>query len=165
MFKRVQSAERARGGGNGDRRGGDRRNGGGAGTTLSKIKSQDLWRVTFKGKTINHNEKKMKWCDKHKSKDESVLGSYMDMEHDHNAWLAARKLRYSEHRGKRDRDTSTKATKPDAITSSAAKKQRGLKLALNQKLAMALVTQHNMSQEEANDIFTTAYYEAQEGLN
>ena len=30
MFKRVPSAERARGGGNGDRRGGDKRNGGGA---------------------------------------------------------------------------------------------------------------------------------------
>ena len=121
--------------------------------------------MTFKGKTITHNEKKMKWCDKHKSKDESVLGSYMAMDHDHDAWLATSKLRYSDNRGKRDRDTSTKAHKPDAITSSAAKKQKGLKLALNQKLATALVTQHNISQEEANDIFTTTYNEAQEGLN
>ena len=95
MFKRVKSAERERGGGNGNRRGGDRRNGGGTGTTLSKIKYQDMWRVTFKGKAITHNEKKMKWCDKHKSKDESVLGSYVDMDHDHNVWMAARKLRYS----------------------------------------------------------------------
>ena len=50
-----------------------------------KIKSQDLWRVTFKGKTITHNEKKMKWCDKHKFQDESVLESYMDMDHNHDA--------------------------------------------------------------------------------
>ena len=55
MFKRVQSAERARGGGNGDHCGGDKRNGGSAETTLSKIKSQDLWCMTFKGKTITHN--------------------------------------------------------------------------------------------------------------
>ena len=165
MFKRVQSAEIARGGGNGDRRGGNRINGGGAGTTLSKIKSQDMWCVIFNAKTITHNEKKMKWCDKHKSKDESVLGGYMDMDHDHDAWLAARKLRYSEHCGKRNRDTSTKDPNPDAIPSFKAKKQKGLKLALNQKLATALVTQHNMSQEEANYIFTTAYNEAQEGLN
>ena len=124
-----------------------------------------MWRVTFKGKTITHNEKKMKWCDNHKSKDESVLGSYMDMDHDHDAWLAARKLRYSEHCGKCDRDTTTKAPKPDAITSSAAKNQKGLKIALNEKLATDLVTQHNMSQEEAYDIFTNAYNEAQEALN
>ena len=110
-----------------------------------------MWRVTFKGKTITHNEKKMKWCDKHNSKDGYVLGRYMDMDHDHDACLAARKLRYSEHCGKRDRDTSTEAPKPDAIPSSAAKKQ---------KLTTALVTQHNMSQEESNDIFTTAYNEA-----
>ena len=38
MFKRVQSAERARDGGNGYCRGGDRRNGGGTGKTLFKIK-------------------------------------------------------------------------------------------------------------------------------
>ena len=69
MFKIVQPAEKARDSRNDDHRGGDRRNGGGAVTTLSKIKSQDLWRVTFKVKTITHNEKKMKWCDKHKSKD------------------------------------------------------------------------------------------------
>ena len=93
MFKRVQSAERERGNGNGDRRGGNKRNGGSAETTLSKIKSQDLWRATFKGKKITHNEKKMKWCDKHNSKDESVLGSYMDIDHDHDACMAARKLR------------------------------------------------------------------------
>ena len=101
-----------------------RKNGGGAETTLSKTKSQDLWRVNFKGKTITHNDKKMKWCDKHKSKDGSLLGSYMDMDHDHDAWLATRKLRYSEHRGKCDRDTSTEAPKPDAIPSSAAKKPK-----------------------------------------
>ena len=69
----------------------------------------------------------------------------MDMDHDHDAWLAARKLRYSEHCGKRDRNKITKAPKPDAIPSSAAKKQKGLKLALNQKLATAIVIQHNMS--------------------
>ena len=55
MFKRVQSTERARGGGNGDRRVGNRRNGGGAGTTLSKTKPQDMWRVTFKCMKITHN--------------------------------------------------------------------------------------------------------------
>ena len=60
MCNRVQSAERFRGGGNGNLRGGNKINGGGAGTILSKIKSQDLWRVTFKGKTITHNEKNMK---------------------------------------------------------------------------------------------------------
>ena len=87
------------------------------------------------------------------------------MDHDNNAWLAVRKLRYSEHRGKRDCDTSTEAPNPDAIPSSAAKKQKGLKLALNHKLATALVTQHNMSHEEANDIFNAGNNEAQEGLN
>ena len=59
----------------------------------------------------------------------------MDMDHDNDAWMAAKNLRYSEHRGKRDRNTSTKSPKPDAITYSAAKKQKGLKLALNHKLA------------------------------
>ena len=87
------------------------------------------------------------------------------MDHDYDAWLDARKLRYLEHRGKHNRNTSTKAPNPDAIPFYAAKNQKELKLALNQKLATALVTQHNMSQEEANDIFTTAYNEAQEGLN
>ena len=81
-------------------------------------------------------------------------GMYMPADHNHEEWKE-KKARYMEnngHRGKRQRDS-------DGGSSSK------LKLALNQKLSTALVTQHHLSQNEADNLFNACYKEADEALN
>ena len=86
----------------------------------------------------------------------------MPCPHDHKAWKE-KKAQYANgpnHRGKRDRDDSSK---PTGSNSSDASKL--LRLALNQKLTTALVTQHHLSQNEADALFNSCYTEADEALN
>ena len=115
-------------------------------------------------------------CPEHKSKDDSISGSYMKMPHDHDAWLAKRLTRNvtrlnrngtkSRSRGQFDRDPPTPA-EPDQVASNPPpnKRAKSLKLALNQRLATAMVTQHNVTPAEADAMFNTAYAEADASLN
>ena len=69
-------------------------------------------------------------------------------------------------RRKDNQGARSHANTPDGIPSqSSSKNYKSLKLALNKKLATALVTQHHMTQKEADEIFKAAYNEAESSLN
>ena len=128
---------------------------------LSKISSADLWRVTDKGATMWHDGVKYEWCPMHKSNDESVLGNYTKHPHDHDAWFANRQAM----RSKFDRNARTTA-KPDQVSSDpTAKRAYSLKLALNQKIATAMVTQHNVTPADADAKFNETHADAYASLN
>ena len=121
--------------------------------------------------TIMHEGVEHTWCPEHKSRDESIAGSYMKMPHDHDAWLAKRLARNGTRNGGRrrsqyERETPTSA-EPDQVESENPpnKKAKTLKLALNKRLATAMVTQHNVTPAEADAMFNTAYAEADASLN
>ena len=121
------------------------------------------WQVTKKGNTITQDRKKYVWCPHHTSKDGTINGLYMAFPHDHDAWVVKKKERTKHYREKRDRE----AKSPDAAAGSAKKPKPKptddkLKLALSDKLTSALVTQYHLSQTEADELFKTAYTEAQE---
>ena len=122
------------------------------------------WQVTKTTTKIKHPDSgvEMEWCPHHKSKDGSVNGIYMPSPHDHDAWKE-KKAQYangSNHRGKRERDTATAKVNPKRGDGG-----KSLKLALNQKLTTALVTQHHLSQNEADALFNSCYTEADEASN
>ena len=150
------------GGGGGGARGGNQ-------TAMDRVKSEDRYLVTFKGKNITHQGKKLVWCDKHKSKDGTIKGRYYESPHDHQQWEEARrrsKERWQERRKRGAGGGGGGDSKPEAPASSS--KQPGpkkMKLALNNKLAQALVCKHNFSQEEADSLFAESYKGAEESLN
>ena len=87
----------------------------------------------------------------------------MAFPHNHDAWVVKKKERTKHYREKRDRE----AKSPDAAAGSAKKPKPKptddkLKLALSDKLTSALVKQYHLSQTEADELFKTAYTEAQE---
>ena len=116
------------------------------------------------------------WCPKHKSKDDSISGSCMKMPHDHDVWLAKRLTRNgtmlnrngtrSQRRSQFDRDTPT-PDEPDEVASNPPpnKRAKSLKLALNQRLATAMVMQRNVTHAEADAMFNPAYAEPDSSLN
>ena len=79
----------------------------------------------------------------------------MPAPHDHVEWKKKKQGRGSNgyRREKRDKDPATPPGKASA--------QNKKKLALNEKLSTALVTQHNMTPDEANDLFNLVYTEAE----
>jgi hypothetical protein len=130
-------------------------------TTRDQAKS---WLVTKKGSTIDHNWKKFDWCPHHKSKDGSVNSMYMPSPHYHNAWAKAKAEREEKFKhGKRGAEVTPDKT----INALAAKKHKAgdLKLKLSDKITSALETQHHLSQQEANAMFTDAFKEATNGPN
>ena len=92
----------------------------------------------------------------------------MKAPHNHNEQAESRKQKDSSQwkRRKDNQGASSDATTPDGIPSqSSSKKSKILKLALNKKVATALVTQHHMNQQEADEIFKAAYNEDEISLN
>ena len=158
LAKRVSfSGEQKGGGGDQKKNGGGKGNAtdGGAKTTKTRCPK---WQVTKKGSTYIHEGMKYSWCPHHYSKDGSVNGLDMPAPHDHDAWAKAK----AEHvekikRGKQDKEGGK------AKESGPAKKHKAvdkLKLALNDKLTQALVTQHHLSQNEAEELFNKVFQEA-----
>ena len=86
--------------------------------------------------------------------------------HDHEEWKKKKDERRSAAReGRREKrkadDSSGPASGDDENKGSKSK----MKLALNQRLATALVTQHHLSQNEADDLFNECYKDAEASLN
>ncbi len=122
-----------------------------------------MWRVTKKGSTIVHDGKKFDWCPCHKSKDGSVNSRYMPSSHNHDAWAKAKAEREKKFKhGKRGAEVTLEKT-----GAPAAKKHMAcdLKLKLSNKITTALVTQHCLSQQEANAVFADAFKEATNGVD
>ncbi len=63
---------------------GNKRGGGNTSKKSTKERAE-VWRVTKKGSSIDHDGKKFVWCPHHKSKDGSINGMYMLSPHDHDA--------------------------------------------------------------------------------
>ena len=126
------------------------------------------WQVNKKGTYIDHPKtgEKYAWCPHHTSKDGSLNGCYMKHPHDHEEWKKKKDERRSAAReGRREKrkadDSSGPASGDDENKGSKSK----MKLALNQRLATALVTQHHLSQNEADDLFNECYKDAEASLN
>ena len=118
------------------------------------------WQITKKGNTIEHEGRKYVWCSHHTSKDGSINGLYMPSPHDHEEWA----------KKKADKTAAFKKRKEDAkksgakVVSPPAKKAKpddeGLKLALGNKFASAMVTHCHMGQAEAENMFDSIYKDA-----
>jgi hypothetical protein len=83
---------------------------------------------------------------------------YMPSPHDHDAWAKANAEREEKFkRGKRGAEVT-----PEKTGALAAKKHKAgnLKLKLSNKITTALVTQHHLSQQEADAVFADAFKEA-----
>ena len=88
---------------------------------------------------------------------------YMPAPHNHEEWQK-KKSNYnatSNRRGKREHDPSD--TNHDGSNKNGEGKTKSLlKLDLNKKLTTALVTQHHLSQNKVDALFTSCYQEAEE---
>ena len=119
------------------------------------------WQVTKVGDHVTHPKTGAKyvWCPHHKSKDGTIDGMYMKHPHDHEAWLE-RRAQFDQWKkeGRQGQDRKRKANDPAG--NSQQPNASKLKLALNQKLTTALVTQHHLSQTEADSLFNEMYQEA-----
>jgi len=147
LVKRISFAGEQKGGG-----GNQKKNGGGKGNaTDGGVKTTKTlcpeWQVTKKGSTYIHEGTKYSWCPHHHSKNGSINGLYMPAPQDHDSWAKAKAERVEKFkRGKRDKEGGK------AKVSGPGKKHKAddkLKQALNDKLTQALVTQHHLSQNEA----------------
>ena len=120
-----------------------------------------------KGQFIDHpiTGKKYVWCPHHTSKDGSVNGCYMKHPHDHDQWQKKkdeRRAAWEERRGKRKAGDSNS---PSVDNKRDQGKSSKMKLALNERLATALVTQQHLSQNKADSLFNECYNEAEASLN
>ena len=116
--------------------------------------------MTKKGNTIEHGGRKYEWCSKHSSKDGSINGLYMPSPHNHDEWAKAKAEKTAAFK-KRKEDMKKS---PDGTPAAKKAKQDGgeLKLQLGSKLTSALVTQHHMTQADAEDVFNTVFKEVYE---
>ena len=107
------------------------------------------------------------WCPHHTSKDGSLDGCYMKYPHNHEEWKQKKDERRSQARsGRRNKRKADDHYGPAADDDSDKQgKSSKMKLALNQRLATALVTQHHLSQNEADDLFNECYKDAEDSLN
>jgi hypothetical protein len=115
------------------------------------------WQVTKKGNTINHEGCKYVWCPKHTSKDGSINGLYMTLPHDHNEWAKAKADKTAAFKKQKEEDKKSRVK--SALAKKAKPNNEALKLALGKKMTTALVTQHHMSQTEAENLFDSIYKE------
>ncbi len=111
------------------------------------------WQVTKKGITLEHEGCKYVWCPKHTSKDGSVNSLYMPSSHNHNKWAKSKANKTAAF--KKCKEGAKKSGKSESA--KKAKPNDTLKLALGNKLAAALVTQHHMMQNEAESLFNLVY--------
>jgi hypothetical protein len=88
---------------------------------------------------------------------------YMPSPHDHDAWAKAK----AEREEKFKRGKCGAEVTPEKTGAPAAKKHKAgdLKLKLSDKITTALVTQHHLSQQEADAVFTDAFKEATNGVD
>jgi hypothetical protein len=158
LAKRVSFSGDKGGGGDQKKNGGGKGNATDGGAKNTKTRCHE-WQVSKKGSTYTHEGKKYSWCPHHHSKDGSVNGLYMPAPHDHDAWAKAKAERVEKFkRLKQDKEDGK------ARESGPAKKHNAddkLKLALNDKLTQALVTQHHLSQNEAEELFNKVFQEAE----
>jgi hypothetical protein len=115
------------------------------------------WQVTKKGQMVEHEGRKYIWCPHHASKDGSVNGLYMPHPHNHEAWVKAKAKKTAAFK-KRKEEEKKKPT--GGSLPKKPKQDNALKLALSSKLTTALVTQHHMSQINAEAVFNTVYNKA-----
>jgi len=158
LAKRVSfSGEQKGGSGDQKKNGGGKGNATDGGVKTTKTRCHE-WQVTKKGSTYIYESTKYSWCPHHHSKDGSVNGLDMPAPHDHDAWAKAKAECVEKFKcGKRDKEGGK------AKESDLAKKHKAddkLKLALNDKLTQALVTQHHLSQNEAEELFNKVFQEA-----
>jgi hypothetical protein len=111
------------------------------------------WQVTKKGNTIDHEGYKYVWCPKHTSKDGSINGLYMPLLHDHDEWAKAKADKTAAF--KKRKEEAKKSGGKSALAKKAKPNNKALKLVLGKKMATALVTQHHMSQTEAENLFNS----------
>jgi hypothetical protein len=160
LEKKVQNPSKSNGGNKKTPKSGA----GGSDTPKKTTKDRAApWRVEKKGSTIKHEGTKYSWCPHHKSKDGSVNGMYMPSPHDHDAWAKTKAEREEKFkRGKRGANAAT----GKANNAQPAKKHKAgdLKLKLSEKITTALVTQHHLSQQEADAVFIKAFKEATIGV-
>ena len=127
------------------------------------------WQVNEKGKYCNHPKtgEKYVWCPYHTSKDGSLEGCYMKHPHNHEEWKQKKDGRRSQTRSRPSDKRKAYDHYGPAAGDGANKQEKSskMKLALNQRLATALVTQHHLSQNEADDLFNECYQDAEDSLN
>jgi hypothetical protein len=161
LAKRVSFSGDQKGSGDTKKDGGGKGNATDGGAKTTKTRCPE-WQVTKKGSTYIHEGKKYTWCPHHHSKDGSINRLYMLAPHDHDAWAKAKAERVEKFK-KRKQDKAEGGK--GSGSGSANKKHKPddkLKLALSDKLTQALVTQHHLSQTEADDLFSKAYKEAED---
>ena len=94
-------------------------------------------------------------CPKHSSNDGSINGLYMPSPHNHDEWVKAKAEKTAAFKKcKEDMKKSANA----APTAKKAKQDGGyLELQLGSKLTSALITQHHLTQADAEDVFNSVY--------
>jgi hypothetical protein len=111
------------------------------------------WQVTKKGNTLEHEGRKYVLCPKHTSKDGSFNSLYMPSPHNQDKWA----------KSKANKTAAFKKRKEEAKKfgesefAKKAKPNNTLKLALDDKLTAALMTQHHMMQNDAESLFNSVY--------
>ena len=87
--------------------------------------------------------------------------------HNHEEWKQRKDERRSQTRSRpRDkREAGDHYGPAPGNDSDKQGKSSKMKLALNQRMATALVTQHHLSQNEADDLFNECYKDAEASLN
>ncbi len=133
------------------KKGGDRPGGG-----RCKIKACcPKWQVTKKGNTIKHKGHKYIWCSHHASKDGSINSLYMPFPRDHKGWAKTNAKKTTTF--KKRKEEEKKKLDSNVTGNKKPKKDEALKLALSSKLTTALVTQHHVSQADAEAVFDSVY--------
>ncbi len=113
--------------------------------------------VPKKGNTIDHESCKYVWCPKHTSKDGSINGLYMPLPHDQDEWEKAKADKTAAF--KKQKEEAKKSRGKSVLAKKAKPNDKALKLALGKKMTTALITQHHMSQTEAENLFNSTYKE------
>lgn len=84
----------------------------------------------------------------------------MPSPHDHDEWVKAKAEKTAAFKKRKE---EMKKTPNGSPTAKKAKQEGGdLKLQLGSKLTSALVTQHHMTQADAEDVFNSVYKEVYE---
>jgi hypothetical protein len=120
------------------------------------------WQVTKKGQMMEHKGRKYIWCPHHAFKDGSVNGLYMP--HPHKSGGMGKDKGQEDRCFKKCKEEERKKQAGNSPPKKP-KQDKALKLALGSRLTTALVTQHHMSQTNAEAVFNSIYNEAvTEGL-
>ena len=159
LAKRVSFSDDQKSGGNSKKNGGGKGNATDGSAKSTKTRCPE-WQVTKKGSSLTHEGKMYCWCPHHHLKDGSINGLYMPAPHDHGAWAKAKAERVEKFK-KTKRDKEGGKGSGTGSSSKKHKTDEKLKLALSDKLTQALVTQHHLSQTEADEVFNKAFQEAE----